>query len=177
MRTKNYGPVLTLCALLLLTGGGVMKNVAATKGGGTISVRYPRDGPQAPPELADEQCGTHLMCLGQIHRTLAENSCELHVTENVEKDIRQQLVDAGRDAEDDEVGILIPYEGETVIGSFSVSSTNNRVITYKGKALMVKDLTTRGKWQRKKYKCVYDLETRKVVEVSIENKGKARVSP
>ena len=169
MRTKDYGPVLTLCALLLLTGGGVVKNVAATKGGGTISVRYPRDGPQAAPELADEQCGTHLMCLGQIHRTLAENSCELHV--------RQQLADAGRGAEDDEVEIRFPYEGESVIGRFSVSSTNNRVITYKGKALMVKDLTTKGKWQRKKYKCVYDLETRKVVEVSIENKGKARVNP
>lgn len=176
MRTKDYGPVLTLCALLLLTGGGVMKNVAATKGGGTFG-RFPTDGPQAPPELADEQCGTHLMCLAQRHRTLAENSCELHVTENVEKDIRQQLVDAGRDAEDGEVGIRFPYEGESVIGSFSVSSTKNRVITYKGKALIVKDLTTKGKWQRKKYKCVYDLETKKVVEVSIENKGKARANP
>ena len=169
MRTKHYGPVLTLCALLLLTGGGVVKNVAATKGGGTLG-RFPTDGAQAPPELADEQCGTHLMCLGLRHRTLAADSCELHVRENVEKDIRQQLVDAGRDAEDDEVGILFPYEGESVIGSFSVSSRNNRVITYKGKALMVKDLTTKGKWQRKKYKCVYDLETRKVVEVSIKNK-------
>ena len=166
MRTKDYGPVLTLCALLLLTGGGAVKNVAATQ-----------DGPQTPSELADEQCGTNLMCLAQIHRTLAANSCELHVTENVRKNIRQQLVDAGRDAEDDEDGILFPYEGESVIGGFTFSSTNNRVITYKGKALIVKDLTTKGKWQRKKYKCVYDLETRKVVEVSIENKGKARASP
>ena len=110
------------------------------------------------------------MCLGQTHRALAANSCELHVTENVRKDIRRQLVDAGRDAKDDEAGILFPYEDEPVIGSFTVSSTNNRVITYKGKALMVKDLTTRGKWQRKKYKCVYDLETREVVEVSIRKK-------
>ena len=169
IRTKNYGPVLTLCALLLLTGGGVMKNVAATKGGGTFG-RFPTDGPQAPPWLADEQCGTHLVCLGHRHRTPAANSCELHVRENVEKDIRQQLVDAGRDAEDDEVGIRFPYEDESVIRSFSVSSGKNRVITYKGKALMVKDLTTKGKWQRKKYKCVYDLKTRKVVEVSIKKK-------
>ena len=177
MRTKDYGPVLTLCVLLLLTGGGVMKNVAATKGGGTISVPYPRDGPQAPPELADDQCGTHLMCIGQIHRRLAANPCEFHVTEKIRKDVSQQLEDAGRSVEDDEVEIRFPYEGERVIGSFSVSSTKNRVITYKGKALLVKDLTTKGKWQRKKYKCVYDLETRKVVGVSIENKGKARVNP
>ena len=163
MRTKHYGPVLTLCALLLLTGCGVMKKVAVQKGGGTFG-RFPTDGPQAPPELADEQCGTHLMCLAQRHRTLAANSCELHVTENVRKDIRQQLVDAGRDAEDDEVGILFPYEGESVIGDFTVSSTNNRVITYKGNALMVKDLTTKGKWQRKKYECIYDLQTKRVVE-------------
>ena len=169
MRTKNYGPLMTLCALLLLLGGGVVKNVAATKDGGTV-VRYPTDGPQGPPALAEEQCGTHLMCLGQRHRTLAANSCELQVTENVRKDIRRQFVDAGRDAEDDEAGILFPYEGKPVIRGFSVSSANNRVITYKGRALMVKDLTTKGKWQRKKYKCVFDLETREVVEVSIRKK-------
>ena len=169
MRTKSYGPLLTWCALVLLLGGGVMKYVAATKGGGSL-VRYPTDGPQAPPELAEEQCGTHLMCPAQRHRTLAAKSCELRVTENAKKDIRQQFVDACRDVEDDEAGILFPYEGEPGIGSFTVSSTNNRVITYKGKALMVKDLTTKGKWQRKKYKCVYDLETREVVEVSIRKK-------
>lgn len=169
MSTKSCGPLLTLCALLLLLGGRVVKNVAAPKDGGTVG-RYPTDGPQAPPELAEEQCGTHLMCLGQRHRALAANSCELHVTENVGKDIRRQLVDAGRNAEDDEGWFLFPYEDEPVIRGFSVSSTNNRVITYKGRALMVKDLTTKGKWQRKKYKCVYDLETREVVEVSIRKK-------
>lgn len=169
MRTKSCRPLLTLCALLLLPGGGVVKNVAASKDGGTL-VRFPTDGPQAPSELAEEPCGTHLMCLGQRHKTLAANSCELHVTKNVRKDIRQQFVDAGRDAEDDEAGILFPFEGKPVIRRFSVSSTNNRVITYKGDALMVKDLTTKGKWQRKKYKCVYDLERREVVEVSIRKK-------
>ena len=79
-------------------------------------------------------------------------------------------MDAGRDAEEDEAGMLFPYEGKPVIRRFSVSSTSNRVITYKGDALMVKDLTTKGKWQRKKYKCVFDLETREVVEVSIRKK-------
>ena len=141
MGTKSYGAVLTLCALLLLTTYGTANMLASQRGGGTV-VRYPTDGPQGPPELAEEQCGTHLMCLGQRHRTLAANSCELRVTENVRKDIRRQFVDAGRDAEDDEAGILFPYEGEPVIRGFSVSSTNNRVITYKGRALMVKDLTT-----------------------------------
>ena len=161
--------MLTLCALLLLSGGGAANMLALQRGGGTFG-RYPTDGLQAPPELAEEQCGTDLMCLGQTHSTLAVNSCELQVTESVRKDIRRQFVDAGRDAEDDEAGILFPYEGKPLIRRFSVSSSNNRVITYKGDALMVKDLTTKGKWQRKKYKCVYDLETREVVEVSIRKK-------
>ena len=169
MGTKSYGAVLTLCALLLLTTYGTANMLASQRGGGTFA-RYPTDGPQAPSELAEEPCGTHLMCLRQRHRTLAANFCELQVTENVRKDIRRQFVDAGRDAEDDEAGILFPYEGKPVIRRFSVSSTNNRVITYKGDALMVKDLTTKGKWQRKKYKCVFDLETREVVEVSIRKK-------
>ena len=165
MRAKNYGPVLRLCALLLLTACGAANMLASQRGGGTFG----SDGPQAAPELTDEECGTNLLCLGLRHRTLAADSCEIQVRETVEKDIRQQLVDAGRDAEDDEVGILFPYEDKPVIGGFVTSGTNRSLI-YKGKALMVKDLTTKGKWQRKKYRCLYDLETRKVVEVSIRKK-------
>ena len=164
MRTKNYGPLLTLCALLLLAACGAANMLASQRDGGAFG----RDGPQAAPELSDEECGTNLLCLGLRHRTLAANSCEIQVRENVEKDIRQQLVDAGRDAEDDEVGILFPYEDKPVIGGFSTSGTHSLI--YKGKALMVKDLTTKGKWQRKKYRCLYDLETRRVVKVSIRKK-------